>query len=169
METQGSLCSKRLYHLLFLIIRSKGEKSVFWMGKTKQVRCQAVWNFDDSYWQSCLEITPAQHLGSLAPKRHSILACQEMPRTFPSEVEIGYRLFWWELVGLGGWSAQLSHLIHGPGNSEWTSFHDHFGQFYSLHHKMPASGHLNQAKIFSVEKITIEQSPSFEVQSEQLV
>lgn len=33
METQGSLCSKSPYHLLFLIIQSKGEKAVFWMGK----------------------------------------------------------------------------------------------------------------------------------------
>lgn len=48
METQGSLCSKRPCHLLFLIIWSKGEKAVFWMEKNKASSVSGSLKF---WWQ----------------------------------------------------------------------------------------------------------------------
>lgn len=74
--TQGCLCSKGHCPFLLFITWSKYEKVTLWMGKTKGVWCQAVWNFNASYWQKLSRKASGRAPGELGTMRCYILSCQ---------------------------------------------------------------------------------------------
>lgn len=103
--TQGCLCSKGHRPLLLFVTWSKYEKVTLWMGKTKGVWSQAVWNFNASYWQKLFGRPAAEHLESLAPWDVTSSLVKEQQQGVPWEAKIHCSPFWWENVKLGGWGA----------------------------------------------------------------